>query len=56
MQLMKAEAIILKLTEGLKNNNTNNNITLNANNTISKYKIIDNVINSILSNQPSKRK
>jgi len=26
MQLMKAEAIILKLTEGLKNNNTNNNI------------------------------
>ena len=43
MQLMKAKTIILKLTEGLKNNNTNNNITLNTNNnTISKYKIINN--------------
>ena len=42
MQLMKAKTIIMKLTEGLKNNKTNSNITLNTNNTISQYKIINN--------------
>ena len=49
MQLMKAKTIILKLTEGLKNNN-NNNIN-STNNTISKYKII---INNEIYSQNSK--
>ena len=40
MQLMKAKTIIMKLTEGLKNNNTANIIS--TNNTISKYHIIKN--------------
>ena len=40
MQLMKAKTIIMKLTEGLKNNNTNNNISIYNN--INKYKILSN--------------
>jgi len=40
MQLMKAKAIIMKLTEGLKNY-SNNNISTN-NNTMNKYKILKN--------------
>ena len=46
MQLMKAKTIIMKLTEGLKNNNSISNIATNANNntinTISQYKIMNN--------------
>ena len=46
MQLMKAKTIIMKLTEGLKNNNSND--INSTKNTISKYKIIsNNDINSI---------
>ena len=41
MQLMKAKTIIMKLTEGLKNNNTNNNISTNTNIT-NNYKILSN--------------
>ena len=45
MQLMKAKTIILKLTEGLKNNNSSsiNNISTKANNnTLSQYNILKN--------------
>ena len=42
MQLMKAKTMIMKLTEGLKNNNIVNNISINNTNTISKYNINQN--------------
>ena len=45
MQLMKAKTIIMKLTEGLKNNNSISNNAINTNNTIntiSQYKIVNN--------------
>ena len=48
VQLMKAKTIIMKLTEGLKNNNTNN-INKNNNNIINKYKIISKSNNEIYS-------
>ena len=41
MQLMKAKTIIMKLTEGLKNNNSSN-ISTNNNNTFSQYNILKN--------------
>ena len=45
MQLMKAKTLIMKLTEGLKNNNSISNMATNTNNTlntISQYKIMNN--------------